>query len=61
MGTINYSIVDVFSQGKYTGNQLAVFKNAGSLSDREMQQIAKEIKQAIFFNKCCGCGFGKGP
>lgn len=43
MGEINYSIVDVFSQGKYTGNQLAVFKNAGNISDDEMQQIAKEI------------------
>lgn len=43
MGKINYSIVDVFSQGKYTGNQLAVFKNAENLSDNEMQQIAKEI------------------
>lgn len=40
---INYSIVDVFSTGKYTGNPLAVFKNAGILSDREMQQIAKEV------------------
>ena len=43
MKKINYSIVDVFSQGRYTGNQLAVFKNAGTISDREMQQIAKEI------------------
>ncbi|MBI0581298.1 PhzF family phenazine biosynthesis protein [Neobacillus cucumis] len=43
MKKINYSIVDVFSQGKYTGNQLAVFKNAGNLSGEEMQQIAKEV------------------
>ena len=43
MGKINYSIVDVFSQGKYTGNQLAVFKNAENISSREMQQIAKEV------------------
>lgn len=43
MGKINFSIVDVFSQGKYTGNQLAVFKDAGNLSDSKMQQIAKEI------------------
>lgn len=43
MGTIHYSIVDVFSEGKYTGNPLAVFKNAGNISDCEMQQIAKEI------------------
>ncbi|ASS95528.1 PhzF family phenazine biosynthesis protein [Peribacillus simplex] len=43
MERINYSIVDVFSNGKYTGNQLAVFKNAGNIPDNEMQQIAKEI------------------
>lgn len=43
MEKIQYSIVDVFSKGKYTGNPLAVFKNAGALSDREMQQIANEI------------------
>ncbi len=43
MEKMNYSIVDVFSEGKYTGNPLAVFKNAGNISDNEMQQIAKEI------------------
>lgn len=43
MKKINYSIVDVFSEGKYTGNPLAVFKNAGNISNHEMQQIAKEI------------------
>ncbi|MGG3452319.1 PhzF family phenazine biosynthesis protein [Domibacillus aminovorans] len=43
MEKINYSIVDVFSKGKYTGNPLTVFKNAGNISDNEMQQIAKEI------------------
>ncbi|AXI08481.1 phenazine biosynthesis protein [Oceanobacillus zhaokaii] len=43
MAKINYSIVDVFSEGKYTGNPLAVFKNARNIFDSEMQQIAKEI------------------
>ena len=43
MGKINYSIVDVFSQGKYTGNPLAVFKNVGNITESEMQQIAQEI------------------
>ncbi len=38
-----FYIVDVFSQGKYTGNQLAVFINASSLSEQDMQQIAKEM------------------
>lgn len=42
MGNINYYVVDVFSQGKYTGNPLAVFIDAGTISDQEMQQIAKE-------------------
>jgi trans-2,3-dihydro-3-hydroxyanthranilate isomerase len=43
MEKIHYSIVDVFSEGKYTGNPLAVFKNAGNISESKMQQIAKEI------------------
>ncbi|WP_408009841.1 PhzF family phenazine biosynthesis protein [Pseudalkalibacillus sp. A8] len=43
MSKIQYSIVDVFSQGKYTGNQLAVFKLTGYIAEHEMQQIAKEI------------------
>lgn len=37
MGKIHFSIVDVFSQGKYTGNQLAVFKNAENLSDDKVK------------------------
>ena len=41
MEKMNYSIVEVFAEGKYTGNPLAVFKNAGNISDSEMQQIAK--------------------
>lgn len=43
MEKIHYSIVDVFSEGKYTGNPLAVFKNSGSLSNSEMQKIAREM------------------
>jgi trans-2,3-dihydro-3-hydroxyanthranilate isomerase len=35
--------VDVFAEKKYSGNQLAVFKNAKALSDNEMQRIAKEM------------------
>jgi trans-2,3-dihydro-3-hydroxyanthranilate isomerase len=33
----------VFAEKKYAGNQLAVFKDAGSLSDEEMQHFAKEM------------------
>ena len=35
--------VDVFAETKYAGNQLAVVRNAGDLSDEEMQQIALEM------------------
>ncbi|MCD1295143.1 phenazine biosynthesis protein [Methanocella sp. CWC-04] len=35
-------IVDVFAEKKYAGNQLAVIRNAGTLSDDIMQRIAQE-------------------
>jgi trans-2,3-dihydro-3-hydroxyanthranilate isomerase len=35
--------VDVFAERKYAGNQLAVFRDAGNLSDEEMQLFAKEM------------------
>ncbi|MDI6451169.1 PhzF family phenazine biosynthesis protein [Anaerobaca lacustris] len=38
-----FYIVDVFAERKYAGNQLAVFRNAGDLTDDEMQQIAREM------------------
>jgi trans-2,3-dihydro-3-hydroxyanthranilate isomerase len=38
-----FYIVDVFAQEKYSGNQLAVFREAGSLSSDEMQSIAREM------------------
>jgi trans-2,3-dihydro-3-hydroxyanthranilate isomerase len=38
-----FYIVDVFAEHKYTGNQLAVFREAGTLSDDEMQHIAQEM------------------
>jgi trans-2,3-dihydro-3-hydroxyanthranilate isomerase len=41
--TIKFHIVDVFSKGRYSGNQLAVFENARHLSTEEMQKIAKEV------------------
>lgn len=36
-------IVDVFSRGRYTGNQLAVVRNADRLSADEMQRVAREM------------------
>ncbi|MGD1805271.1 PhzF family phenazine biosynthesis protein [Dapis sp. BLCC M126] len=42
---MDFYIVDVFAETKYTGNQLAVFTGAevANLSDEEMLQIAREM------------------
>ncbi|UCF59068.1 MAG: PhzF family phenazine biosynthesis protein [Candidatus Bathyarchaeota archaeon] len=40
---LNFCIVDVFTEEKYAGNQLAVIRDAKNLSDVEMQRIAKEM------------------
>ena len=42
-GALDFSIVDVFAEEKYAGNQLAVVKNARSLSTSQMQKIANEM------------------
>ena len=39
----NFEIVDVFATGKYTGNQLAVVRDAGDATDDEMLAVAKEF------------------
>lgn len=41
--TLDFSIVDVFAEQKYQGNQLAVFQNANGLTDEQMLRIAREI------------------
>ncbi|TDO69793.1 trans-2,3-dihydro-3-hydroxyanthranilate isomerase [Flavobacterium chryseum] len=41
-----FYIIDVFTDKKYAGNQLAVFLEAGNLSSEEMQKIAREINFA---------------
>ena len=38
-----FYIVDVFAEKKYSGNQLAVFRFTQDLSEKKMQQIAKEM------------------
>ncbi len=38
-----FYIVDVFAESKFTGNQLAVFRNGSGYTSAEMQQIAKEM------------------
>jgi trans-2,3-dihydro-3-hydroxyanthranilate isomerase len=43
MSELDFYIVDVFAMGKYTGNQLAVFPQAGTLNLAQMQSIAREI------------------
>jgi trans-2,3-dihydro-3-hydroxyanthranilate isomerase len=39
----SFYILDVFTDKKYAGNQLAVFRNAAGIPGDEMQQIAREI------------------
>lgn len=43
MSRLPFYLVDVFAEQKYAGNQLAVVRDAGTLSDEEMQQIAREM------------------
>jgi len=43
MKNCKFYIVDVFAERRYEGNQLAVFICQESLSDSEMQRIAKEM------------------
>ncbi len=38
-----FYIIDVFAEAKYSGNQLAVFRDAEDYTDREMQKIAREM------------------
>jgi trans-2,3-dihydro-3-hydroxyanthranilate isomerase len=39
-----FYICDVFTAARFSGNQLAVLPNADGLSDRQMQQIAREFQ-----------------
>jgi len=41
--SLTYFITDVFSLGKYSGNQLLTFLPGDEISDSEMQAIAREI------------------
>ncbi len=43
MGQPVFYILDVFAEEKYAGNPLAVVRDADVLSDKEMQQIAREM------------------
>ena len=43
MARFTYYICDVFTEARFGGNQLAVLPQATGLSDRQMQQIAREF------------------
>lgn len=43
MKVYDFETVDVFTDGPFGGNQLAVFPDADGLSDREMQSLAAEM------------------
>jgi trans-2,3-dihydro-3-hydroxyanthranilate isomerase len=43
MSGLRFHILDVFAEKKYSGNQLAVFRNSSAISAEEMQKIAREI------------------
>jgi trans-2,3-dihydro-3-hydroxyanthranilate isomerase len=40
---LRFYIVDVFAETKYSGNQLAVFRDSGKLTGAQMQRIAQEM------------------
>lgn len=46
MAERKFYMLDVFATKRYGGNGLAVFRNAASLTDEEMQAIAREMNQA---------------
>ena len=43
MKKLRFTTVDVFAEARYSGNQLAVFHNAGTLPEADMQKIAREM------------------
>jgi trans-2,3-dihydro-3-hydroxyanthranilate isomerase len=41
--SLQFFLEDVFGESRYSGNPLAVFRNASVLTEQEMQRIAREI------------------
>ena len=39
----SFYLLDVFAEGYYSGNQLAVFRNAASLAAADMQHLSREV------------------
>jgi trans-2,3-dihydro-3-hydroxyanthranilate isomerase len=52
MGQLSFSIVDVFAEEKYAGNQLAVVRYGKDVPEFEMQKIARETNysETTFIN-----------
>ena len=50
MTQLHFEILDVFTDTRFTGNGLAVIKNAENLSDQDMQAIAREfnLSETVF-------------
>jgi trans-2,3-dihydro-3-hydroxyanthranilate isomerase len=46
--TLPYTVVDVFTETPFTGNQLGVFTDASALGPERMQQLAREMS----FSEC---------
>ena len=40
-----YHLLDVFTDKKYGGNQLAIFPDSRQIEERWMQKIARELKK----------------
>jgi trans-2,3-dihydro-3-hydroxyanthranilate isomerase len=46
--TLPYTVVDVFTETPFAGNQLGVFTDAGKLAPEQMQKLAREMS----FSEC---------
>jgi trans-2,3-dihydro-3-hydroxyanthranilate isomerase len=51
--SLQFFQVDVFTSEPFGGNPLAVFPSVGELSDREFQQVAREMNLADRSQGCC--------
>jgi len=61
MRTLRYVVCDVFTDRPLTGNQLAVFTDAGSLDGATMQALALEMgfSESVFVERARGDGHAK--
>jgi len=61
MRTLRYVVCDVFTDRPLTGNQLAVFTDAGTLDGATMQDLALEMgfSESVFVNRADGDAHAK--